>query len=785
MSFDFIGKTRPRTVSYGVKDNTKRTLPVVESTLPQGIPLIYLFAEKGSTVSKAYGGVNSEIQFGSQTFDSLSKFYHHPTKLRNLLVQKASATCVYRRLIPKDAGVKANVTLWADVLETSIPNYKRNSDGTYRLTDGLKELDSEKPYIQGTLIKWYSTSATSDFDYGTQKPQDGSMCRWKFYENDENVAHVLCSDIDFNTTTTGHAKYAGKRVYNYPRLWDMFQPEVGYSVRVIYDVNEDGIASKINEEVFGYDEDYVVRSKIYPIVEAKAAFEGSYYNRLAFSIAPSGTKIDSKYIKALKAIPYSFTRYVRKDNNVTASIYPTLAGTNEAEFTFVEKGVSPISSNDFSFETVINETTWDKEGYEEIEYVNFYRENFDNIIRRVAEIEKDYVNLDDKEWADGYIANTSGWFDYTDVSEDIIMEEFRVIDPFTCKSMNGVEYFTLRTDFNKPEKSLPGFQEENMTANIPIYFKNGNDGTTSIEMLEELIKEDLENYENENHHYMNIFVNPENLFFDTGFSIDLKKKVKKYISLKKNTIAFFTHHTADMGRADYSVEEIDSIVKSLSAELKLAPESDYYGTNTCRAMILVGTGDETKNGVRYPLIYDLAVKILKFMGASDRRWITNERPDIPENHNVELLKHVKPTFIPPSIQDSLWSSGVTYVEPGDNCYFYPALKTIYDDDTSALNSLVNILPIPYLERVACETWKECVGKAGESNAVFINKVERVASRKLINAFGGIVTVSPYCIIDEFDNQTGYTWHLEFHVSAYTMKTIQIVSTIYQTPIESK
>lgn len=785
MSFDFITQTWPRTVSYGVKDNTKRTLPVAESSLPQGLPLIYFFAEKGATDSRAFSGANAEIQFGSDTFDSLSKFYNHPTKLRNLLVKEASATCVYRRLIPDDAGVKANVTLWADVLETTIPNYKRNSDGTLRLVDGVKELDSEKPYIHGMLIKWYSRSLTEEFDYGTQKPTDGSMCRWKFYEDDENIVHILASNIDFNTTPSGHINLAGKTVYNYPREWDMFQPEAGYSIRVKYTIDADGNAFKENEEMFGYDEDYVTRSKIYPIIEMKAAYHGAYYNRLAFSIAPSSGKYDSKYIKALKALPYDFYRYVRKGEDVTATVYTTIDGSNSSEFTFVENGISPITKQDFSFESIINKETWDKEGYEELEYVNLYRDNLNKILTRVAEMESEYISLDDKEWADGYIANTSGWFPFTDVDYDTIVSQFGIIDPFTCKSRNGIEFFTIKTDFNKPEKELVGFQEENMTANLPIYLRNGEDGTCSEAMLEKLIREDLDNYMNTEHRYQNIFIHPENLFFDTGFSLDLKKEMKKFIAVKKNTIAFIGSHTNDLGRDDYSVEEIDSIVKSISAEVRLAPESDYYATNTCRAMILVGTGDEIKGGKRYSLIFDLAIKILKFMGSSDRRWIMNERPDIPNNHNVKYLKHVKPDFIAPSIKNSLWSNGVTYPEAGDSCFYYPALKTVYDDPTSALNSVINVLPIPHLERVAAETWKENVGKAGESNAVFINKVERTAARKLVNAFAGIVTVNPVCIIDSFDEQTGYTWHLEFHVSAYTMRTIQIVSTIYSTPIETK
>lgn len=152
----------PMVEDLGIEDLSTQQIPTQSEAAPQHLPIFLIWAEKGSTDELLLAGAERENIYGDKTFTAGSAYYNHATIFANRANQEANA-CIYKRLIPADAGPKANLTLWLDVLKTKVDQYRRNPDGSI-WTDTLGD-----PQIIGTAdgykVKWVVTSKnTGDAD---------------------------------------------------------------------------------------------------------------------------------------------------------------------------------------------------------------------------------------------------------------------------------------------------------------------------------------------------------------------------------------------------------------------------------------------------------------------------------------------------------------------------------------------------------------------------------------------------------------------------------------------
>lgn len=140
---------------------------------PQHLPKVYLFAEKGTEKEWLGGGNERKTQFGASTFMERSKYFTHTTELSNV-VERLGNVCMYKRLLPDDAGPAANYTLWLDVLETNVDVYQRNADGSIKIVAGSPVLLSTVSGFVYKFVKTHNSNASSDQTFGlkTQMPGD-------------------------------------------------------------------------------------------------------------------------------------------------------------------------------------------------------------------------------------------------------------------------------------------------------------------------------------------------------------------------------------------------------------------------------------------------------------------------------------------------------------------------------------------------------------------------------------------------------------------------------------
>lgn len=149
----------PMVDDLGTQDLSANQVATVSSPVPQHLPKFYIWAEKGPEHEELLVGVERENIYGDATFTMGSPYANHATLFANNANSRANA-CMYKRLIPEDAGPKANLTLWLDVLPSVVDLYERNSDGS------IKTTPLGDPIVIGTAegykVKWVVTSRNTE-----------------------------------------------------------------------------------------------------------------------------------------------------------------------------------------------------------------------------------------------------------------------------------------------------------------------------------------------------------------------------------------------------------------------------------------------------------------------------------------------------------------------------------------------------------------------------------------------------------------------------------------------
>jgi hypothetical protein len=103
--------------------------------------------------------------------------------------------------------------------------------------------------------------------------------------------------------------------------------------------------------------------------------------------------------------------------------------------------------------------------------------------------------------------------------------------------------------------------------------------------------------------------------------------------------------------------------------------------------------------------------------------------------------------------------------------FIPAFQTAYDDDTSVLNSDINMQIAVELNKVCFRVWRELVGNGKLTNAQFIQRSNELIVEYTKNRFDGRVVIVADTFYSRDDVTRGYSWHANIHMYANTLKTL--------------
>lgn len=527
-----------------------------------------------------------------------------------------------------------------------------------------------------------------------------------------------------------------------------------------------------------------IKSRMYPIFEVRAKEYGKAYSNIGFSINSSyKSNFNKQLAKVTGRYPYTFCLYTRENEKASPTVFRSLSSENEVEFFFTGKPTeNPIIRARIDMEQVFN-TQWYNEtdpvrAYRpfDLEVPFIYEDNFNTLLDKIFKNEMPLIEQEPKLYTvDNEYGKSADWYDFDFTGK--VEEQKRLLNPFTCFTSKHVPLQSVIIDKSRPELK-DNLKEVDMSLRKPIFLQDGSDGTLSNEEFEKAVVKEMRKYADPDSEVMELAYNVESAFWDSGFTLDTKFELLNFISLRKDTFIVMSTHSVDLDKPLTPSQE-QAVASALNARFKLHPESTFYGTGVARGLIVQGCGLDSigHDGVYRPQSKDLLIKTSRFAGAATGKWNKAYLFDRGERCVIDNLKDIYPAFIPQSQKASLWMSNIVYSQRYDRSnYFFPALQTVYDNETSVLNNYFTIMGICTVTKEAFNTWKAYSGSIDLTSIEFKDAVERYLRNRLEDKFAGILTAIPVCEITDEDKLRGYSYRLKVKLFANMSKTVCIYTT---------
>lgn len=496
-----------------------------------------------------------------------------------------------------------------------------------------------------------------------------------------------------------------------------------------------------------------VQSQQYPIFEFAASEPGEYGNRLAVRMWPAmQTDINpfpNLIFNDAKNYPYYFQLYKLADPvsgrmeviyNNTPSIFD--------RFILKENAVDPASGLTLDFEYVIR-TKYIEETQQyrnQLGSVNVYYNNINTLIQQFYNAEKGITDI------------------HRDTLINTTENNYYALNFINFTNSNGSPYNAI--------VMIDDIDSIRLTKNTNVFLSGASDGTIDLDVFDSLVHDDLLNYGNSLHEYQDLVKHPESIIYDTGFKLNTKKAMGNFISKRKDT--YIVASTYAFNAPSLTVDEQYSVGVALKTQYQLYPESVVFGTQTMRASIVAGSGIIVNSNYkeRVPNSYDILYKAARYMGASNGQWKNGYLFDKEPNSVITELKNLDVTWIPAAVRNTLWSVGIIFPLNFEiRKQFFPALRTIYEDDTSVLNNFFTAMAICYLNKIEHAAWRKFTGSISLTNAQLEEKVNNFVSNATVNAFDNLFVIKPECKVTELDQIKGYSWTLPVKIYANNMKTV--------------
>jgi len=311
-----------------------------------------------------------------------------------------------------------------------------------------------------------------------------------------------------------------------------------------------------------------------------------------------------------------------------------------------------------------------------------------------------------------------------------------------------------------------------MTSTAVHYSAGGGDGTMSDALYAELVRDLMNGFETNEFDLMDMAKYPMTTVWDTGFDIATKKTLLMPMSLRKDVWTVLS--TQDVNEDLNSRSDESSITVALRTAALQFPESEYYGTKTCRAIIVGHGGTLIDDAVtrQAPMTIDLAKKVADYMGSNNAVLVNGKAFDQFPNNLVSNLRDVNIPYKNAKVRNTDWSNGLTWVQQFDATrLFYPAMQTVYEDDTSVLNSLITMAIAAYCEKIVVQTWKRLTGRSDLTKDQFIERSNLDIADAVKNRFDDRVTIVPDTYFSADDDARGYSWSCKVNIYANVMKTV--------------
>ena len=531
--------------------------------------------------------------------------------------------------------------------------------------------------------------------------------------------------------------------------------------------------------VGGFDDNgTLLATTSYPIFTFKAIGHGTDYNNtgIALTAMTGANLVGSAY--ANKELAYALSLYYNNGNaqvikNDTASPY-TIFGTaansvNSA--TLQPNGISDIFPGDYG---VKPDPTGTEVVYD-FENTIVHQANVDTVLGLITTHEATEATGTVAPWSDFVPANATA-------AADMIANSFRLANMLTNKYTSDKLYEYVRnSDTVVQTAALTNVVGNEIAPSLenPVYLSGGQDNVMTEAAYETAVLAEVANYSNPDAAETDLAINPTSAFIDSGFTLTTKLALGSFLSYRKDVMLLTSTYEVNGVNNDIHGKQLlsDAIGAAtlMKSTYKLNPESVLFGTETSRAIIVLGSG-KTKNVVfkkRLPLLYDLVIKLTRFAGAGNGKWNGVYKFSRQPGNFVTELIDIDPAHIGNTIKNTLWSSGLIWAQNEDrDTYFYPATQTIFTNDTSVLNILLVNVALCYLVKQEEAVWREFTGANDLTNIDLKLLGEASMNRRISEKFAGMYRIEPEIFFTQADLGRGYSYKLVAHFYANNMKTVQ-------------
>lgn len=774
----------PRGNLLGIDDRSPRTPATEQEQLPQLLPLIMLLCEKGKTEPRVVGSAGSTNYFGASTFDEDSPFHTHQTVLATDMLELGGQVMI-KRLKPENATT-AILRISAEVIATKVPLYQRSSDGRYltelvTLPDGVsqerrlvtvKDAQDEDVCINGTRIVWHR--GVSMYPSGSSLPG----------EEDER----------------GFAAGAVIPEFRLGSLSPVANMPLGLQDPV------DPVEGEYNT------------SKLYPIFDLEVSSFGEWGNYVGLRLITPTTRTSPAQDVVLSERTRSFIYRVgiMEKSRATgkASLRPNKLGDQFFSGSFKENAKNPATrrpiyiGEEFT-ESFINDgpNVIPNDGY--FDRMHVYQDNLEAILQMVTQ---GYTDPDinaaivgEKAYdtqASVYGRNSN--LAFTNVNNSHLMNIFTGVD------LHGVPYWTLDVRNGSIFGGIT-FGDETIH-----YAEGGNDGLSvlssgepdvlaNLQEFDALFSEQLEFFGELETKFLDYARYPFRTVVDTGFALETKEKFYNVMAARKDTYVVVCPFSqaapgapvmTDPGNVELGIpptfvqgrfawqepmspaDELATL-SFLQTRASLYIESAAYGTSTVRALFPVQACKKVSASYRRWLPGSLSFmqKIAPYMNSGTRRWRSEFAPDRDPNNIVSGYYKFSNTWLPDEGYDSYWENGAIWVQYKDRTrLFYPAMQSAYRDDTSVLNSAINVAAACELQYIHKLGWSHVTGGV-ITKGQLIQRVNDFIIKETEGRFDNKVIVEPDTYFTGLDETKGFAYHTDIHMYAANMITVGTLSVI--------
>jgi len=216
------------------------------------------------------------------------------------------------------------------------------------------------------------------------------------------------------------------------------------------------------------------------------------------------------------------------------------------------------------------------------------------------------------------------------------------------------------------------------------------------------------------------------------------------------------------------------VATALMSRLSMYPESTYFGTPVYRGLIQGCTGRVRNSQFKGHVSanYEVAFKSAKYMGAGNGRFKSEFKFDGYPGHIVDNLYDLSIRWVPDSIRVRNWDTGLNWISRYDRKQFYfPAFKTIYQEDTSVLTSYLTACILLTVNKTLAKCQRAFSGRSDLTMPQFTKAVNDFMSSSLEGRFDNRVIIRPRAEFTSLDQIRNYSWTVPVDVGAPGMKTV--------------